>query len=140
MSVMTNTAALDAADAGESSLAGTSLIGRSAKWSLGLRMLQRDSVVLTDSQGRRVRFLGTVRWSDFDLFGEAGRAIGRTLRQDVERARIEHLEQHLALRDLLAGIAQPLRDCLRAERLGRSIFPLSKAERMAGQRPRPYDV
>jgi hypothetical protein len=40
---------------------------------LGLRMLQRDSVVLADGQGRRIRFCGTVRWSDFDLFGAAGR-------------------------------------------------------------------
>ena len=41
---------------------------------LGIRMLHRDSTVLTDDQGRRLRFCGTVRWSDFDLFGEAGRA------------------------------------------------------------------
>jgi hypothetical protein len=41
--------------------------------SLGIRMLDRDSVVMTDDQGRRVRFCGTVRWSDFDLFGELGR-------------------------------------------------------------------
>ena len=42
--------------------------------SLGIRMLHRDSVVIADDQGRRIRFCGTVRWSDFDLFGEAGRA------------------------------------------------------------------
>ena len=40
---------------------------------LGLRMLHRDSVVIADAQGRRIRFCGAVRWSDFDLFGEAGR-------------------------------------------------------------------
>lgn len=40
---------------------------------LGIRLLQRESVVLTDRGGRRIRFLGTVRWSDFDLFGEAQR-------------------------------------------------------------------
>jgi DNA repair exonuclease SbcCD nuclease subunit len=37
--------------------------------SLGIRLLQRESVVLADDQGRRIRFCGTVRWSDFDLFG-----------------------------------------------------------------------
>jgi len=41
--------------------------------SLGIRMLHRDTVVIADAAGRRIRFCGTVRWSDFDLFGEAGR-------------------------------------------------------------------
>jgi len=40
---------------------------------LGLRLLQRESTVLTGADGRRVRFVGTTRWSDFDLFGQAGR-------------------------------------------------------------------
>ena len=44
---------------------------RSAR--LGLIMLERDSCVLTAPDGRRVRIVGTVRWSDFDLFGEAQR-------------------------------------------------------------------
>lgn len=36
---------------------------------LGWTMLERGRVVLTDCEGRRVRFVGTIRWSDFDLFG-----------------------------------------------------------------------
>ncbi len=40
---------------------------------LGLRLLEREALVLTDVQGRRIRFLGTVRWCDFDLFGPARR-------------------------------------------------------------------
>lgn len=40
----------------------------------GIRLLQREAVVLTDAAGRRVRFVGATRWSDFDLFGERGRA------------------------------------------------------------------
>ncbi|WP_119155491.1 metallophosphoesterase [Caldimonas tepidiphila] len=36
---------------------------------LGLVLLERQSLTLVDAQGQRVRFLGTVRWSDFDLFG-----------------------------------------------------------------------
>ena len=40
---------------------------------LGLRLLECESVVLTDAAGRRVRFVATVRWSDFDLFGAARR-------------------------------------------------------------------
>lgn len=36
---------------------------------LGLRLLECESVVLTARDGRRVRFVGTVRWNDFDLLG-----------------------------------------------------------------------
>jgi len=36
---------------------------------LGWTLLERSSTVLTDRDGQRLRFVGTVRWSDFDLFG-----------------------------------------------------------------------
>ncbi len=36
---------------------------------LGLRMLERESVVIAGADGRRIRFVGTTRWCDFDLFG-----------------------------------------------------------------------
>jgi predicted phosphodiesterase len=36
---------------------------------LGITVLEREAVVLADRTGRRVRFVGTVRWTDFDLFG-----------------------------------------------------------------------
>ena len=41
--------------------------------SLGLTLLECESAVLTDAQGRRVRFVATTRWCDFDLFGPAQR-------------------------------------------------------------------
>ena len=41
---------------------------------LGITMLERESLVVADDGGRYVRLLGTTRWSDFDLFGAAGRA------------------------------------------------------------------
>ena len=41
---------------------------------LGIRLLERESLVLTDDRGRPVRFLGTVRWCDFDALGPARRA------------------------------------------------------------------
>ena len=40
---------------------------------LGLRLLQRESLIFTAASGRRVRIAGATRWSDFDLFGAAHR-------------------------------------------------------------------
>jgi hypothetical protein len=37
---------------------------------LGITLLERDSLIVNAPDGRRIRFLGTTRWSDFDLFGE----------------------------------------------------------------------
>jgi Calcineurin-like phosphoesterase len=42
---------------------------RDACAAAGLRLLQREAVILSAADGRRVRFVGTTRWSDFDLFG-----------------------------------------------------------------------
>ena len=53
---------------------------------LGLTLLERERTVLTDASGRRIRFVGTVRWCDFDLFGEARRA--KALRAGVFFARV----------------------------------------------------
>lgn len=39
----------------------------------GITLLERESLVLTDRAGRRVRFVSTVRWCDFDAFGAAQR-------------------------------------------------------------------
>jgi hypothetical protein len=41
---------------------------------LGITMVERESIVLTDDAGARVRILGSTRWCDFDLFGPLGRA------------------------------------------------------------------
>ena len=40
---------------------------------LGIRLLHRESMVVDALDGQRVRFVGVVRWSDFDLFGAAQR-------------------------------------------------------------------
>ena len=40
---------------------------------LGFELLERQSTVVSDAQGRRIRFAATTRWSDFDLFGAAQR-------------------------------------------------------------------
>jgi len=39
----------------------------------GIQLLQHEEALFADAQGRRVRFLGATRWSDFDLFGEQAR-------------------------------------------------------------------
>lgn len=48
-------------------LAGLRAISRE----LGLTLLEQDTCVLTGRDGRRIRFVGTTRWSDFDLLGPA---------------------------------------------------------------------
>ncbi len=58
-------------DGRELSLAWPAL--RAEAHRLGWTMLERESVILQESNGRRVRFVGTIRWSDFDLFGPARR-------------------------------------------------------------------
>ena len=40
---------------------------------LGLHLLDDEAAVLADAQGRRVRFVGSTRWCDFDAFGPSGR-------------------------------------------------------------------
>ncbi|UUX96108.1 metallophosphoesterase [Aquabacterium sp. J223] len=59
---------------------------------LGLRLLERETVVLTGADGRRIRFVGTVRWCDFDLFGEARRA--KAMRAGEYFARVQRSRLH----------------------------------------------
>ena len=40
---------------------------------LGMTLLERETQVVTSASGLRVRLLGTVRWSDFGVLGEASR-------------------------------------------------------------------
>jgi DNA repair exonuclease SbcCD nuclease subunit len=40
---------------------------------LAFTMLERESTVIEGKDGRRVRFVATTRWCDFDLFGDAQR-------------------------------------------------------------------
>ncbi len=52
---------------------------------LGITMLERESLVLGGRDGRRIRFVATTRWSDFDVFGptrsaQAMRAAGYFMR------------------------------------------------------------
>jgi len=40
---------------------------------LGIRLLECESLVVPDAAGKRIRFVATTRWCDFDLFGAAQR-------------------------------------------------------------------
>lgn len=40
---------------------------------LGITLLECEGRVVADTQGKRVRLLGTIRWCDFDVFGAAQR-------------------------------------------------------------------
>jgi len=40
---------------------------------LGIRLLECESLVVPDRNGKRIRFVATTRWCDFDLFGPAQR-------------------------------------------------------------------
>lgn len=87
--------------------------------SLGICLLERESLILTSNQGLRVRFVGTIRWSDFDLFGplrqaQALRAGSYFLRLMAATRRGAPLdvaamrEESLACRQWLANeLAQP---------------------------------
>lgn len=54
-------------DGREIALAETALRARCE--SLGMHWLHHRQLVLKDRQGRSVRFVGAIRWSDFDVFG-----------------------------------------------------------------------
>lgn len=41
---------------------------------VGITLLERESRVVPGLDGRRIRFVATIRWCDFDLFGAAQRA------------------------------------------------------------------
>ncbi len=87
-----------------------------------ITLLQRQSCVLTGQDGRRIRFVGTTRWSDFDLFGAAGREralrsatyfmrlmAGTRAGQPFDAAAMR--EEGLACRSWLEqALAQPARD------------------------------
>lgn len=89
---------------------------------LGFTMLERQSTVLRGADGRRIRFVGTVRWCDFSLFGDAQRE--RVLRAASYFMRVMRSTQHglpfdaqavrieaLACRSWLAGeLAKPRGD------------------------------
>ena len=59
---------------------------------LGHVWLERRSAVLRGADGRRIRFVGTVRWTDFDLFGVAQRE--RSLRAGAYFQRVMRATRH----------------------------------------------
>jgi hypothetical protein len=86
---------------------------------LGMRLLECESLVLAGADGRRIRFVATTRWSDFDLFGAAGREralragryfmkVMRSTRHGVPFDAVGVREEALACRDWLTQeLARP---------------------------------
>ena len=81
---------------------------------LGIGLLERESLILRGADGERVRFVATVRWCDFDLYGEAGRTtamraaayymrIMRSMRRGVAFDPVGVREEAMACRDWLAA-------------------------------------
>lgn len=58
-------------DGRDLTVAGPALRRHCAERSITL--LERDTLVVTDAHGARIRLVGTTRWPDFDVFGAAGR-------------------------------------------------------------------
>jgi Calcineurin-like phosphoesterase len=81
---------------------------------LGITMLERERLLATGADGRRIRFVGTTRWSDFDLFGAAQREramraagyflrLGRTTRHGAPFDAPTVRDESLACREWLAA-------------------------------------
>ncbi len=61
---------------------------------LGLRMLDDEAVALTDAAGRRIRFLGSTRWSDFEVFGPGQRERAMRAAGYFQRVMAARLDGH----------------------------------------------
>jgi len=80
----------------------------------GILLLERDSLIIEAPDGRHIRFVGTVRWCDFDALGPARRAAAQRAGSYFQRVMGATLhgapfdaaavrEEALACRDWLAG-------------------------------------
>jgi hypothetical protein len=115
--------------------------------SLGIVLLERESRVVQGADGARVRFVATVRWCDFDLYGEAGRAsamraagyymrIMRSTRHGVAFDPVGVREEALACRDWLAAeLAKPRGDWDRTVVLTHFAPSLRSADPRYGAQP-----
>jgi len=73
---------------------------------LGFTMLERQSTVITDKQGCRIRFVATTRWCDFDLFGEKQR--DRSMRAATYFMKVQRSTRHGVTFDAAAVRAEAL--------------------------------
>ena len=114
---------------------------------LGIDLLERECRVLQGADGERIRFVATVRWCDFDLFGEPGRAtamraagyymrIMRSVRRGVAFDPEGVREEALACRDWLAAeLRSPRGDWERSVALTHFAPSLRSADPRYGAQP-----
>ena len=74
--------------------------------SLSITLLECETLVLTDREGQRIRFVATTRWSDFDLFGTAQRE--RAMRAAGYFMKIMNATRHGAVLDAAGVRAEAL--------------------------------
>ena len=74
--------------------------------SLSITLLECETLVLTDREGQRIRFVATTRWSDFDLFGAAQRE--RAMRAAGYFMKIMNATRHGAVLDAAGVRAEAL--------------------------------
>ena len=112
----------------------------------GITLLERESLVRTGADGARIRFVATVRWCDFDLFGESGRATAmraagyymRIMRSTRRGAAFDPQgvrEEALACRDWLAAELAKTGDWERTVALTHFAPSLRSADPRYGAQP-----
>lgn len=67
---------------------------------LGITLLEKESCIRSDAHGRRIRFVATTRWSDFDAFGATQR--DRAMRAATYFVDVMRSTQHGAVFDAAA--------------------------------------
>ncbi len=114
---------------------------------LGIDLLECESRVYGDAAGRRIRFLGTTRWCDFDIFGpgrrdasmRAGRYFAKVMRatlhgEPFDAARVR--DEALRCRDWLAAeLGQPRGDWDRTVVVTHFAPSLGSADPRYGSQP-----
>ncbi len=67
---------------------------------LGFTLLHRETALFTAADGRRLRLVGTPRWSDFDLYGPEHEMFRQTFRRFIEQEMEPNVDRWLEQHDI----------------------------------------